>query len=133
MFNIIKQAVNNFMESIEAKAEEVKDIPKEGYVAKISIHGDENYDIYLVVPDEKLSYLANYYFGDDEYDAKDLTNEIANQIIGNAKIIAARKNVNFDISVPEFLGKFDKNIEYDDILAFKFNGGKAFYILFKGK
>ena len=29
MFSIIKQAVNNFMESIEAKAEEVKDVPKE--------------------------------------------------------------------------------------------------------
>ena len=133
MFNIIKEAVNNFMKSIEAKAEEVKDMPKEGYVAKISICGDENYDIYLVVPDEKLCYLANYYFGESKYDAKDLTKEIANQIIGNAKIIAAKKNINFDISVPEFLGKFDKSIKYDDILAFKFNGGKAFYILFKGK
>ena len=100
-------------------------------VAKISISGDENYDIYVVVPDEKLSYLANYYFGNNEYDAQDLTNEIANQIIGNAKIVAAKKNVNFDISIPEFLGKFDKNIEYDDVLAFKFNEGKEFYILFK--
>ena len=133
MFNIIKEAVNNFMKSIEAKAEEVKDMPKEGYVAKISICGDENYDIYLVVPDEKLCYLANYYFGESKYDAKDLTKEIANQIIGNAKIIAAKKNINFDISVPEFLGKLDKSIKYDDILAFKFNGGKVFYILFKGK
>jgi len=131
MFKIVKQAVNNFMESIEAKAEEVKNVPKEGYVAKISISGDENYDIYVVVPDEKLSYLANYYFGNNEYDAQDLTNEIANQIIGNAKIVAAKKNVNFDISIPEFLGKFDKNIEYDDVLAFKFNEGKEFYILFK--
>ena len=133
MFNIIKQAVNNFMESIEAKAKEIKDVPKEGYVAKISIYGDENYDTYLIVPDEKLLHLANYYFNDEKYDTKDMTSEIANQIIGNAKIIATKKNVNFDISVPEFLGKFDKNIEYDDILAFKFNKGKSFYILFKGK
>ena len=29
--------------------------------------------------------------GEDEYDPKDLTNEIANLIIGNAKIIAAKK------------------------------------------
>ena len=129
-----EKAINQIKDKMDKEAKDnIKDIPKEGYVAKISIYGDENYDIYLVVPEEKLSYLANYYFGDDEYDAKDLTNEIANQIIGNAKIIAAKKNVNFDISVPEFLGKFDKNIKFDDILAFKFNGGKAFYILFKGK
>ena len=81
MFNIIKEAVKNFMDSIEAKAEEVKESPKEGYVSKIEIHGDENYDIYIVAPKEKLSYLANYYFGDDEYDSDDLTKEIANQII----------------------------------------------------
>ncbi|AZV45996.1 hypothetical protein C3L23_01540 [Nautilia sp. PV-1] len=133
MFNIIKEAVKNFMDSIEAKADECNEEVKEGFVSKISISGDENYDIYIVVPHEKLSYIANYYFGDDSYDTEDLTKEIANQIIGNAKIVAQKRNVSFDIGVPEYLGEFDKNIEYDDILSFKFNGDKCFYILFKGK
>jgi len=133
MFNIIKEAVKNFINSIEAKVEECDDDIKEGFVSKISISGDENYDIYIIVPHEKLSYIANYYFGDDNYDAKDLTNEIANQIIGNAKIIAAQKNIKFEISVPEFLGAFDGNIDYDDMLSFKFNKNKCFYILFKEK
>ncbi|ACM92439.1 conserved hypothetical protein [Nautilia profundicola AmH] len=133
MFNIIKEAVKNFMDSIEAKADECNEELGNGFVSKIAITGDENYDIYIIVPHEKLSYIANYYFGDDDYDTEDLTKEIANQIIGNAKIIAAEKNINFDISVPEFLGEFDKNIEYDDMLSFKFNGDKCFYILFKGK
>jgi CheY-specific phosphatase CheX len=132
MFNIIKEAVKNFMDSIEAKAEEVKESPKEGYVSKIEIRGDENYDIYIVVPHEKLTYISNYYFGINDYDAEDLTKEIANQMIGNAKIIALKKKINFDISVPEFLGEYN-NLEYDDILSFKFNGNKCFYILFKGK
>ena len=133
MFDIIKEAVKNFMDSIEAKADECNEEVKEGFVSKISISGDENYDIYIVVPHEKLSYIANYYFGDDSYDTEDLTKEIANQIIGNAKIVAQKRNVSFDIGVPEYLGEFDKNIEYDDILSFKFNGDKCFYILFKGK
>jgi len=133
MFNIIKEAVKNFMDSIEAKADECNEEVKEGFVSKISISGDENYDIYIVVPHEKLSYIANYYFGDDSYDTEDLTKEIANQIIGNAKIVAQKRNVSFDIGVPKYLGEFDKNIEYDDILSFKFNGDKCFYILFKGK
>ena len=133
MFNIIKEAVKNFMDSVEARADKCDEEIKEGFVSKISISGDENYDIYIIVPHEKLSYIANYYFGDNNYDAKDLTNEIANQIIGNAKIIAAKKNVSFNIGVPEFLGEFDGNIDYDDMLSFRFNGDKCFYILFKGK
>jgi hypothetical protein len=133
MFSIFKEAVKNFMDSVEAKADECNEEVKEGYVSKITIDGDENYDIYIVVPHEKLSYIANYYFGEDSFDVEDLTKEIANQIIGNAKIIAAEKNVSFNIGVPEFLGEFDGNINYDDILSFRFNGGKCFYILFKGK
>jgi L-lactate utilization protein LutB len=133
MFNIIKEAVKNFMDSIEAKADECNEEVKDGFVSKIPIRGDENYDIYIVVPHEKLTYIANYYFGEDNFDTEDLTKEIANQIIGNAKIIAQKKNVSFDIGVPEYLGKFDKNIKYDDILSFRFNGNKCFYILFKEK
>jgi len=133
MYNIIKKAVVNFIDSVEAQIKDCNEPLKTGYVSKISIEGDENYDIYIIIPHEKLSYIANYYFGDEEYDAEDLTKEIANQIIGNAKIIAAEKDINFDISVPEFLGEFDGNIEFDDILSFKFNDDKCFYILFKGK
>ncbi|MEO1927207.1 MAG: chemotaxis protein CheX [Nautiliaceae bacterium] len=133
MFNTVKEAVNNFVNSIEAKTTECNEKPKEGFVSKISVSGDENYDIYIVLPHEKLSYIANYYFGDDNYDVEDLTKEIANQIIGNAKIIAAKKNKNFDISIPEYLGEYKNDIEYDDMLSFKFNGDKCFYILFKGK
>jgi len=133
MFNIIKKAVKNYMDSIEATADKCDEKSIDGYVSKISIEGDENYDIYIVVPHEKLSYIANYYFGDDNFDVEDLTKEIANQIIGNAKIIAAEEDKNFNISVPEFLGDFKDDIKYDDMLAFKFNQGKCFYILFKGK
>ncbi|WP_456479239.1 hypothetical protein [Nautilia sp.] len=133
MFNIIKEAVKNFVFSLNANIEECDEKPKNGFVSKISIKGDENYDIFLILPHEKLSYIADYYFGDKNYDAEDLTKEIANQIIGNAKIIAAEKNINFEISVPEFLGEYTDTPDYDDMLSFRFNGDKCFYILFKGK
>ncbi len=132
MNRIIKEAVENFINSIEAKIDECKNEKIEGYVSKIQIRGDKNFDIYVVVPNEKLSYISNYYFGDDNFDVEDLTKEISNQIIGNAKIIAAENNVNFDISVPEFLGEYNDKIDYDDMLAFRFNGDKCFFILFKG-
>jgi len=133
MFSIVKEAVKNYIDSIEGDIKECDSQKIEGFVSKIDIKGDENYDIFIVVPHEKLLYLANYYFGDERYDCEDLTKEIANQIIGNAKIVATKKDKNFEIGIPEFLGEYNDKIEFDEKLAFKFNGDKCFYILFKEK
>jgi chemotaxis protein CheY-P-specific phosphatase CheC len=132
MNTILKDAIKNYIESIESKISECKANPKKGYVAKISINGDENMDIFVVVPEKKLDYIAELWFGDsDDYDKEDLTKEIANQIVGNAKIIASKKGINFDISTPEYLGEY-KNIKYDNILKYKFKN-RCFYILMKDK
>jgi len=133
MFDIMKKAVQHFISSIEADIDECDKKSMEGFVSKIEINGDENYDIYIIIPHEKLSYIADYYFGEESYDAEDLTKEIANQIAGNAKLIAAEYDKNFNISVPEYLGEYKNGIDYDDMLAFRFNGGKCFFILFKEK
>ena len=130
MFDTTKEAVKNFVDSIEAHIDDCRDEKIEGFMSKISIRGDENYDIYVIVPHEKLTYMSNYYFGEDEYDSKDLTDEIANLIIGNTKILATKKNINFNISTPEFLGEF-KEVEYNEKLSFRFNHHKCFFILFK--
>lgn len=132
MNTILKDAIKNYIESIESKISECKANPKKGYVAKISINGDENMDIFVVVPEKKLDYIAELWFGDsDDYDKEDLTKEIANQIIGNAKILASKKGINFDISTPEYLGEY-QNIEYNNILKYKFKN-RCFYILMKDK
>jgi CheY-specific phosphatase CheX len=62
----------------------------------------------------------------------DLTNEIANMIVGNAKVVASKKGIDFNISVPQFLGEYQNNIDYDDVLSFKYKG-VCFYVLFKEK
>jgi len=132
MEKILKEAVKNYIDSIEAELGECKVEPHSGYVAKISISGDKNYDIYVVIPKIKLEYISELWFGDkNDYDTKDLVKEIANLIIGNAKVIAENKGINFNISTPEFLGEYE-NIDYDDILKFKFHN-RCFYVLFKGK
>ncbi len=131
MQNILKEAIKNYIESIEAKVSECKSNPKKGYVAKISTNGDLNYDIFVVLPENKLKYISNLWFGDGDFDADDLTKEIANLIVGNAKVVAEKKGIKFDISTPEFLGEYE-NIEYDDILKYKFKN-RCFYIAFKEK
>ena len=132
MFDTFKMAVNNFIESIDGKVDECNKNPEKGFVSKIEIQGDENYDVILVVPKEKLDYVSMFLFGDDDYDIQDLTNEIANMIVGNAKMVAYDKGIKFDISTPDFMGEFQDNIEYDDILRFEYKG-VCFYILFKEK
>ena len=130
MKNILTQAIKNYIESIEADIKECKSTPKSGYVAQIDIKGDINSKIFVVLPKIKLDYIATLWFGDsNDYDKEDLTKEITNQIIGNAKVIAEEKNINFDISTPKYLGEY-KKIDYDEIIKFKFKN-RCFYILIK--
>ena len=132
MQHIFKEAVKNYLESIEAKFDECKVDPHKGFVAKIDINGDENYEIFVVVPQIKLDYIAELWFGDsNDYDVEDLVKEIANLIVGNAKVIAENKGINFNISTPKFLGEYE-DIKYDDILKFKFQN-RCFYVIFKEK
>jgi CheY-specific phosphatase CheX len=132
MEKILKEAVRSYVKSIEVEVKDCKVTPTKGFVAKVDIDGDLNYSIFLVVPKYKLDYIAGLWFGDkNDYDVEDLTKEISNLIVGNAKVIAQKKGKNFNISTPQFLGEY-KNIEYDDILKFKFHN-RCFYLLFKVK
>ncbi|NPA87730.1 hypothetical protein [Caminibacter pacificus] len=129
MFDVINESAKEFASSLGAQLTECNEKNLRGYVSKISISGDENYDIYLVLPKDKLDLVSELFFGDTEYDVDDLSNEIANLIIGASKVKALDKNIKFDISVPEFLGEY-KSIDYDNMYCFKLNG-RDFYILLK--
>jgi CheY-specific phosphatase CheX len=131
MIDIIKKSVKNYLSSLESDFSECENKNINGYVSKVEIKGDKEADIYVVMPKKKLDYISMYWFDNMDYNIKDLTNEIANLIIGNAKIIASKKNINFNISTPEFLGEY-KNIDYDDVLSFKYKN-VCFYVLFKEK
>jgi len=131
MKKILTDAVKNYLESIEAKLEECNTPLDTGFVSKISITGDKQFDIYVILPKTKLDYVSNLWFGDDNYDIEDLSKEIANLIVGNAKVIAQNQGINFNISTPEYLGE-DIKIEYDDVLNFKF-ADNCFHIIFKEK
>ena len=132
MIDIIKKAVKNYLASLEIEFSECDKKEINGYVSKIEINGDKKAEIFVVVPVAKLDKVAEYWFGEKVYEKEDLSNEIANLIIGNAKIVAAEKNINFNISTPKFLGEFNEKIEYNDVLAFKYHN-TCFYVLFKEK
>lgn len=130
MFVVFKEAVKNFLDTLDVSYQECKSEPKSGKVAEIDIKGDVLYKIYVVLPVIVLDTVAEVYFGDSEdYNAEDILEEITNQIVGNAKVVAKENNIHFDITIPKCLGDYQK-IEHDYILKFKFKQ-RCFYLLFK--
>ena len=111
MKKYFSKAVENFANSIGAAFDSCKNPPKEGFVSKIEIDGDVSKSIYILVPKSTLDTISMLLFGDSEYDLRDLVNEIANLIVGNAKVIASEDNLHFNISTPEFLDVADVDFE----------------------
>jgi len=122
------KAAKNFAKSIGAEINHCKNRVDEGFVSQIDIRGDENLDIFLILPKDVLDNISELFFGDTDYDVEDLSKEIANLIVGNAKIIASEENIHFDISTPKFLDKID--LEYVKRIDLSI-GDKCFSILFK--
>ena len=132
MFAIFEKAVTQFLEEFElkvTKCNKEQNIAKNVFVSEIDINGDILYKIYLVVQKTHLNKISEAYFGDRNYEIDDLLNEITNQIVGSAKVIATEHNLKFDISTPKHIGKFE-NIEFDYKLSFKLSN-RCFYMLFK--
>jgi len=122
------KAAENFAKSLGLNLDTCKYEVKEGFVSKIKISGDLNFDVYILIPKKTLDLVSISLFGDNDYDLADLANEIANLIIGNAKVGA--EEVSFNISTPEFLDK--ENVDYDKKVDLSIDN-ECFSILFKEK
>ncbi len=127
MKRFFSKAAENFVKSIGGNFDVCKNPPKEGFISKIDIDGDVCKSVYLLVPKETLDSVSMLLFGECEYDLVDLVNEMANLIIGNAKVVAAEENVHFDISTPEFLDAKDINYESREDYSID---GECFSILY---
>ena len=122
------EAAKNFAKNIGDEINHCNEKVKGGFISQIDIRGDENLDIYLVLPKDVLDTVSELLFGDTDYDIEDLAKEIANLIVGNAKVLASEENIYFDITTPKFLT--DINIDYEKKLDLSIND-KCFSILFK--
>ena len=122
------EAARNFAKSIGADINHCKKEIKEGFISEIDIRGDENLNIFLTLPKDVLDNVSELLFGDIDYDVEDLSKEIANLIVGNAKVLASEEDIHFDITTPKFLDSI--NIDYDKRLDLSIHD-KCFSILFK--
>ena len=122
------KAAENFAKSIGAEINHCENKIEEGYIGEVDIRGDENLDIYILLPKDVLDVVSELLFGDTDYDIEDLSKEIANLIVGNAKVLASEENINFNITTPKFSKSI--NIDYDKRIDLSIKG-KCFSILFK--
>ncbi len=122
------KAAENFAQSIGAEINHCESEVKEGFISEIDIRGDENIDIFLVLPKDVLDIVSELLFGDTDYDIEDLSKEIANLIVGNAKVLASDEDIHFDITTPKFHKHI--NMDYDKKIDLSIQG-KCFSILFK--
>ena len=130
MVRFIEESAKEFVESLGAKFGKCEEDVKDGYISKIEVEGDLNYEIFLSFPKSTLDKVSILLFEDEEYDLEDLLKEIANLIVGKAKVVASNKEIHFNISIPEFLDK--KEISYDDKVTYSIDGN-CFTIFIKGK
>lgn len=77
------------------------------WVASIDITGDENGQVAVHIPEKSLRKMAVLFLFEEDPSHEtlsDLIGEIANLIVGRAKVTAQAKGVGFDISTPNFHG-----------------------------
>jgi len=130
MINFINESVKEFIESVGGEYNNCEKEVKEGFIGKIEVEGDLNYDVYLKFPKYTLDIVSELLFGDEEYDLEDLLKEIVNIVVGKAKVFASNKNIHFDISIPEFIEQ--KEISFDEKQSYSING-KCFTVFIKGE
>ncbi|WP_024953882.1 chemotaxis protein CheX [Sulfurospirillum arcachonense] len=128
MIDAIDKATTKFCsEIIGLKIDPAKTVGKNFYGAAIAMYeNNTEYQWYLLFKKSTLNEFAKVLLFEDnlnEDDLDDLVKEVANMIIGSAKVILEEKNINntYKISTPDFLGHIEnsKILELEEFLLYK--------------
>ena len=121
MLDTIKEAAENFCVHQIRESHELQDgsTQKRTLIAYIDIDTQEGkkHRVYIASDKDFMQRVSKLFLEEDESDEetlKDMTLEIANLIIGSAKVIAEETNKNpYTIGTPQFekIGKFDFDVD----------------------
>ncbi len=112
MFNILQEALDSFFKETLGLDIDIcqKNEHKWEFVSKIDIIADKIHSVYFMFEFNSLSLISSILLGEDEIDISalnDLSCEIANLVIGSAKVISSEKDIHFNISTPILLNSCD--------------------------
>lgn len=128
MLSAINEATTDFCtEIIGVEIHGAKSVGKDLYGAAIAMYeNDVESQWYLLFKKHTLNEFSKALLFEDnlnEDDLDDLVKEVANMIIGSAKVILETKNkeINYGISTPDFLGHVPnhKLLKLEDFLLYK--------------
>jgi len=128
MIQAIEQATNNFFHEIMGiKIQTSKSISKNLYGAAISMYENDTETLwYLLFQKHTLNEFSKALLFEDglnEDELDDLVKEVANMIIGSAKVILETANTqnSYHISTPEFLGHIPnyRLLKMEEFLLYK--------------
>lgn len=99
---------------------------KRGYLSRISMVGTRN-DVFLLFNKAFLRIFCVEFLGEEnpsEQALEDMAKELANLVVGRAKVMTQELGKHFNISTPEYLGhRLIKN--YDHGLHFRLKQGRC--------
>lgn len=116
--------------------EEAKRLGSGFYGSSIPLFKDGvEFHFYLFFKKDTLKHFAKAFFDQDcleDSDLDDLCREVANQIVGKAKIILSETDgANYKLGTPEFLGEVKNfNVKLDEKLLYKMKN-RTFQIGYK--
>lgn len=109
---------------------------KRGYLASIDTFSRQReLEVYLVFNKKFLHFMCENFLGEENPSLEaleDMAKELANLVVGHAKVLTQNKNQNFTISTPQYLGvRVIKN--YNHGLHFRLKGGGHCSIFMRNK
>ncbi|RDU60118.1 chemotaxis protein CheX [Helicobacter marmotae] len=118
-FDVVKNSIN------EIPSDSIMPL-KRGYLSKISMIGTHN-DVFLCFNKAFLRIFCLEFLDDSnpsEQALEDMARELANLVVGRAKVMTEELGKKFNISTPEYLGhRLIKN--YDHGLHFRLKSGRC--------
>lgn len=128
MIDTIDKATQSFFTNIiSLKIEDAKSVGKNFYGAAIAMYENSSeHQWYFLFKKDTLNEFSKALLFEDnlnEDDLDDLVKEVANLIIGSAKVILEENNtnINYKIGTPDFLGHVPniKLLELEEFLLYK--------------
>lgn len=130
MLEILHQAVMQaFSDTFGAEITRDTHPIKTGFVSKIHIIKDGNrLPVFFIIKEPFLKELANILLFEENPDQetlRDLSCELANIVVGSAKVIAGKQNLSIDISTPEFHSETGYDEPLHETLNYQFADSKC--------
>ncbi|ANV97757.1 hypothetical protein BBW65_02595 [Helicobacter enhydrae] len=121
---LISSFIETIQSSINIKPTQISEGVRQGFVSSIKL---QNQEIFFCCELTFLKLLASEMLFEDQPSQEillDLSKELANLVVGHAKVLYSKQNKHLNLGTPQFWGE-DYTIQQNNGLHFELNGTKC--------